>query len=196
MIGTSIENYNEFSEKSAVSEDETSAGESGKTSAVVYLDFSSNDKKSRKNAFRRKWMKKSAERKTADTSIGWDLARKNYWVAGAGILAILVLHLFFQISFVQNQAVQTVDKLPIINSQIEELTETLPMPETDYESKIEAKYKLPNADTEIKSKSAAPILKLKTAPTAIPLKRKDSPTAPRETRAERLRRVEKMLTGV
>ncbi|MEO8074566.1 MAG: protein kinase [Acidobacteriota bacterium] len=187
------------------------------SAAVFSIDFSQNENKFKKGVFRRNWRKRRNETKaTADAPINWKLAQKNLWVGGAGILAIVVLHFFFQVSFIKNDLAQMEKQLPEIEPinevkpfaktepfvEVEPFAETDPFvkqidddetdePATKTETAAEMKTKKREVlrKPEIVSPPVQP--RTRTAPTRTVIKRKE----PLETRAERLRRAEKILTG-
>ncbi len=192
-------------------------GRSGNKSAAEYsIDFSRDDNKFFKNAFKRSRSKASEMHKNvAETPVNWKLAQKNIWVGGAGILAIVALHFFFQFSFINNDAVEMVKELnkpeqiaeikPFAEVEQVEKVETFPeidpfvnqiddkavKSETNYESNVEAKPKKSEFVKKPEIVSQPVQVRPKTAPPRNVNRNKEM----KETRAERLRRAEKILTG-
>ncbi len=181
------------------------------SAAVFSIDFSQNENKFKKGVFRRNWRKRRNETKaTADAPINWKLAQKNLWVGGAGILAIFVLHFFFQVSFIKNDLAQMEKQLSGIEpiNEVKPFVEVEPFAETDpFDKQIdddETAEPATKTETaaEMKTKKRKVLRKpeivsppvqprTRTAPTRTVIKSKE----PLETRAERLRRAEKILTG-
>ena len=188
------------------------------SAAVFSIDFSPNESKFKKSAFRRNWRKGRNENEpAADAPINWKLAQKNLWVGGAGILAIFVLHFFFQVSFIKNDLAQMEKQLTEIDpinevkpfTKTEPFVEDEPFAETDpfvkqiddddetsepaAKTETAAEIKTKKREVSRKPEVASPPVqpRTRTAPTRTVIKRKE----PLETRAERLRRAEKILTG-
>ncbi|CAN5160796.1 hypothetical protein BH20ACI1_BH20ACI1_21930 [soil metagenome] len=191
-------------------------GRSGNNSAAVYsIDFSQDENKFVKNAFQGSRKKARDENKTsADVPFNWKLAKKNFWVAGAGVLAIFVLHFFFQVSFINTDIAQTnkeliqAEQVTEVESfdEIEPTAEAEPFDEIDpFVKQIAEKPAEPAAEyaakAEIKSTKPEVVRKPTVAsPTVQPRPKAPPPRTlrkkePQETRAERLRRAERILTG-
>ena len=111
-----------------------------------------------------------------------ELAQKHRNKFGAAIFAIIALHFISQFVFFQSD-----------NSQIEEN-----LPKIENEQTVEIKTENQPSEPDIVAKpetTAAPTIvqpERKIAPPQTLIKKKE----PRESRAERLRRAEKLLTGV
>lgn len=127
------------------------------------------------------------------------IQRKSYLMGITGIVAIIVLQAAFQFYFIQDEnlraaetliaddrAVEKSDEEPL-NTEISEIKE-----EAKIETKAEAKKIVENNVT--KSKKSAPEVRrdLQATPSRIIFRKRES----RESTAERLRRAEKILTGV
>lgn len=191
-------------------------------SPVYSLDFSRDENKTFKNAFRRRRLKARGESKSdTDTQLNWKLAQKNFWVAGAGVLAIVVLHFFFQVSSIQTEVAQVekgltenkqaVSAKPL--SETERITEpdssaktdpfvkqfdensvenSVDAPEVKYENRIESKAKKSVSARNAEVISPPVQSRPKFASPRIIIRKKEPQ---QQTRAERLRRAEKILTG-
>ena len=198
-------------------------GNSDINNAAVYsVDFSRGENISVKNAFRQSRSKARGESKSADNAlVNWKLAQKNLLVAGAGVLTIVVLHFFFQISFLQSDVAQ-IEKGLIENgpsaaveqsAETEQITEPDLLAETDpFAKQIDEKSAETSPDeSEAKFENGAEIKRKKSevvrkpAIVSPPVQFKSKAAPPRsstrkkepqqQTRAERLRRAEKILTG-
>ncbi len=174
------------------------------------MDFSKKETKFFKNAFKRNTSEPhEISKNTPDVPVNWKLAKKNVWVGGTGILAIVALHFFFQFSFINNDAVQVVKELTA-TVQVEEVeqvkkVETFPDVDPFFNQVDEKNGEAPNNDTtnaeKITKKYEAARKPQNTSPSVQPrrqvapprniIRKKES----QETRADRLRRAEKILTG-
>lgn len=113
--------------------------------------------------------------------------RKLYIKAGAAIVAIIILHFVSQFIFIQNEKpVSEVSSAAAKNEQSVESIESIEI-KTEDESKTSEIVKAP-----IPVPPAAVQPEIKIAPSQMVIKKKE----PRESRAERLRRAERLLTGV
>ena len=192
-------------------------GRSGNNNTAEYsVDFSQDKRKFFNRAFRRKLSNDSDTGKTPiEASVNWKLAQKNVWVGGAGILAIVALHFFFQFSSVNNEAVQMVkdlnqtkvaaefnqtveteqdkkvESLPDIDPFTKQIGEKIDESELNNEVKSKAKSKKPEFAGKPEIVTPSIQLRQKPSPSRIIIKKKST----QETRAERLRRAEKILTG-
>ena len=112
--------------------------------------------------------------------------RKLYIKAGAVIFAIIILHFVSQFIFIQNEKLES------------EITSAVTEPEQSVESiksaEIKTEAKTKNVEIVKAPVPAAPTVQPepKIAPSRTILKKKET----RESRAERLRRAERILTGV
>lgn len=113
-------------------------------------------------------------------------SRKLYIKAGTAIFAIIILHFVSQFIFIQNEKLES------------ELTSAVTEPERSVESidsnEIKTEAKTRTSEIIKAPVPAAPILQPETkiAPSRTAIKKKE----PRESRAERLRRAERILTGI
>jgi cytoskeletal protein RodZ len=115
------------------------------------------------------------------------LTRRNNTIAGAAILAVIVLHFVSQFVFFQGE--NPAPKIEAINQPIAEIkSENAPVAEIKTESEAK-KPEIADAPDAI-----PPIVQPepKNAPSRVVIKKKES----RESRAERLRRAERILTGI
>ncbi len=129
--------------------------------------------------------------------------RKNYAILSRTILAIVVLHFAFQFSFIQSENFRLLQNLTKNwqFGQTENIAENTSVPEITkaYE---EEKVKAEPVEKEVKKAKPITVKKRQTS-TAVRKRTRPEPTqnvikrkAPQpETRAERLRRAEKILTG-
>ena len=183
---------------------------------VFSIDFSKSEKTFSKTALKRNWSKKRGEvQEITDAPFNWKLAQKNVLVGGAGIFGIVVLHFFFQFFFFQEAAFekdltrteQIVEVKPYSDQSAEETAEPfventvedISEPERAYKNIVEAETDV----SEIKSKKNPSAVKEKTIAPSVQVKQKVTPPrnvtrkkGSQETRAERLKRAEKLLTGV
>ena len=112
--------------------------------------------------------------------------RRRNAIAVAAILAIGILHFAFQMSFIQRE-----------NKENPYASEMVVAPSKVVERSIviaSSEFEMNEAD-DVKREKAAPAFKqarIETAPSKMPSKKNDFA----ETRAERLRRAEKILTGI
>ena len=148
--------------------------------------------------------------------------QKHYWIASGAILAIIVFHFVFQFSFIQNENFQAARNLLEVNliekkgQRIEKTADNIIVPEifeTDFEeitseneTMPEENETLPEAKNVTKKRKSEVKRKARTVSPPIQNRQKNAISRPRkvikknlpqpETRAERLRRAEKILTGV
>lgn len=130
-------------------------------------------------------------------------------IIGGGILAVLVLHFVFQFSFIQNENLQTIQDVtravpferykdlpkPVVENAVETESEQeteIVEDETASEAETEDIHKPQKAKVLRKSKPVQ--IRSKPAPSRTVI-RKKTPPSQTETRAERLRRAERILTG-
>ena len=134
--------------------------------------------------------------------------QKHYWIASGAIVAIIIFHFVFQFSFIQNEYVRKMQNLPNIgqfneseqvaeNIEIPEIdkTEAIEKPETE-EAKPETKVAIKPAKSEIKKPRTVSPPAQNASKSVRPRKNIKRNVPQPETRAERLRRAEKILTGV
>lgn len=121
------------------------------------------------------------------------LTLNHYTIAGAGIFAVIVLHFVFQFAFIQSEnfrsALVSIQPEPMRGKSLEIKIE-------DNASKSDKNINNINEEASkmeigVSTKTAAP-----QQPKIVPSKTVEKKKEPRENRAERLRRVEKILTGV
>ena len=112
--------------------------------------------------------------------------RKLYIKAGAAIFAIIILHFVSQFIFIQNEKHES--EITSAATEIEQSSESIKSTEIKTEDKTKTSEIVKAPVT------AAPIVQPETkiAPSRTVIKKKE----PRESRAERLRRAERILTGV
>lgn len=135
--------------------------------------------------------------------------QKHYWIASGAIFAIIVFHFVFQFSFIQNEYFKKMQNLSNIEqfNEPEQIAENIVIPETDEkeitektgEAKPEQKLVYKTVKPEITRKprvASPPVRKRSKAVIARPRKVLKDNVPQSETRAERLRRAEKILTGV
>ena len=177
-----------------------------KTAAVYSVNFAANKKKFTDKVF----IKNSPKPKEVGKSV---VRRKkeHFALAGLAICAIIVFHLAFQFSFIQSENVKIVEELSK-NEQPEEaenfsepIDENVVEPDINDAVEMEAEQtESEKAETRIKYETEKPenIVKPKTVSSRVQPRPKTAPRSVikkkdrRETRAERLRRAEKILTGV
>lgn len=116
------------------------------------------------------------------------LTRRNNTIAGAAILAVIVLHFVSQFVFFQSE--KPAFKNEAISQPIAEIKS-----ENDSRIEIETEFEAKKPDVaEVPDAAVSPTVQPEpgtVAPSRI-VKKKET----RETRAERLRRAEKFLTGI
>lgn len=125
--------------------------------------------------------------------------KRNYAVLSGTIFAIVVLHFAFQFSFIQSENFRILQNLTSLGefgetAKIAENTSVPEITETDDEKVNEkAAVKIKRAKVVKKRQISKPIKK---RTTITPKRNSVNKKAPQpETRAERLRRAEKILTG-
>ena len=134
--------------------------------------------------------------------------QKHYWIASGAIVAIMIFHFVFQFSFIQNESFRKMQNLPNIGQLNipEQVAENIEIPEmNESEAAEEPEMEEAKPETEVATKSAKPEIK-KPRTVSPPAQNPSKSVRPRknikrnvpqpETRAERLRRAEKILTGV
>lgn len=114
---------------------------------------------------------------------------------GAAIFAVIVLHFVSQFVFIQNEKIasetETGDKQIVkIKPEIEQRAKAEPENEARSGAENKPKYEARSSDTETTPDAAPPESKI--APSRTVIKKKESG----ESKAERLRRAERILTGV
>lgn len=151
------------------------------------------------------------------SSVRQPSGQKHFWIAGGAIAAIIVSHFVFQFLFIQSENVRLTEDL--VKTEKVEQTESFVKPvseaviqphatnkiEDEPETVVETAVKTEDAAKKSQETKKAQITKKsptvlppaqvkpnKTTPTRV-INRKNDES---ETRAERLRRVEKALTGV
>ena len=116
--------------------------------------------------------------------------RKHYSKAGAAILAIIILHFVSQFTFLQNENFES----ERVSAKVEDLRNNKQDNEQNVE--IETQYEVKDSGV-----MQTPVLndvpptarhKSEIAPSRTVIKKKE----PRESRTERLRRAERILTGI
>ena len=116
--------------------------------------------------------------------------RKHYSKAGAAILAIIILHFVSQFIFLQNENYES--------EQVSAKTEGIRNNEQNNEQNVEVKTEYEARDSGI-IQTPVPVAVPPTArrkPEIAPLQKIINKKEPRESRTERLRRAERILTGV
>lgn len=121
------------------------------------------------------------------------LTLNHYTIAGAAIFAIIVLHFVFQFAFIQREnfrsALISIQPEPLKEKSVEiRIEENSSKLDVNTNKADENKSKI---DTISSSETVAP-QQSEIVPSKTVVKKKET----RETRAERLRRAEKVLTGV
>lgn len=143
--------------------------------------------------------------------------QKHFWIAGGAIAAIIVAHFVLQFSFIQSENVRltenpvNIEKVEQTESFVKPVTQAASQPqaigEIEDESETFVETAVKKEDTAKRRQEARKIQVMKRSPTVLPpAQSKPNKTTPtravnrkndeEETRAERLRRVEKALTGV
>lgn len=177
-----IDNLGDLAKNSPVASPETASND--KNIAVYSVNFSpgKNQNRSRKSGSN----PISANEQTAAQNKNFFLqnsGKSRLTIVGAGILALLLLHFVWQISLIQSENPRVVE-MPIQTGQSEK----------QIVAEIEPEYEAKNRDIVKPPKIVAPVepplTEIKPSQTVFRKK------APVETRAERLRRVEKALTGI
>lgn len=127
------------------------------------------------------------------------IQRKSYLMGITGIVAIIVLQAAFQFYFIQDENLRAAETLIADDRAFEKINEeplNTEIPEIKEEAKIETKTETKKIveNNVTKSKKLAPEVRrdLQATPSRIIFRKKES----RESTAERLRRAEKILTGV
>lgn len=125
----------------------------------------------------------SLEETNAQTRFSKIIFKRRNAIGIAAILTIGILHFAFQISFIQSEKTQVAENPVKIETVSEQPAETKP-----------SEFEVKKADIILPPKPAPQIKQRQPelAPAKPQLKKKDSV----ETRAERLRRAEKILTGI
>lgn len=130
--------------------------------------------------------------------------KQQHLMAIVGILAIIVLQSVFQFSFIQDENIRIAEDLaenvlpvkPIAEKNVKPEIEEPEVSELKKDNQIEPKtdYKKSKAEVLTSRKNIAPKVQrdVRENPSNTPLRKKDS----QETTAERLRRTEKILTGI
>jgi type IV secretory pathway VirB10-like protein len=119
-----------------------------------------------------------------EASIRTRPAQRHYTVAGAAILVIIILHFVSQFIFVQSE--KTSQKIEAISHQSVEVMPENAEVETESAARQPEAEPVPDVDVpEVQPET-------KTVQTRVVIKKKET----RESRTERLRRAEKLLTGV
>ena len=124
------------------------------------------------------------------------IARKHYIVLGAAILVITVTHFVLQLSFIQTKNLQVTEDLQVVETSVENV-EPGEQTVVNKEQRFDAK--------EYKTKKTKNTFAPKTVKAIVQRQPEREPPTPRilpkkrvfgESRAARLRRAEKILTGV
>jgi serine/threonine protein kinase len=154
-----------------------------KNVAVYSVNFS--EKKSAEEKFKNVSSvedDQSASRNKTSTARKWQRSRSA--IAGASILAILVAHFVWQFYFVRKENLQIAEAPSKV---VEEAEKQIVEAQPQYEAKNQENAEQPKIKAPVVESPQSEI-----KPSQTVLKKK----APVETRAERLRRVEKALTGI
>ena len=117
-------------------------------------------------------------------------AQWHYTAAGAAILVIIILHFVSQFMFFQSE--KTSQEIEAINHRSVEIKPEIEPSgaiETEGETKKPEVADIPNA-------APAPVVQPQSKPAPPPSRVVIKKKEPRESRAERLRRAEKLLTGI
>lgn len=121
------------------------------------------------------------------------LTPNHYTIAGAAIFAIIVLHFVFQFTFIQSENFRSA----LISIQPEPIREkSLEIKIEENTSKLDKNIKKVDGNVSKIETINSPKTVAPQQPKIIPSKTVVEKKEPRETRAERLRRAEKILTGV
>lgn len=117
-------------------------------------------------------------------------APRHYTIAGAAILAVIILHFVSQFIFFQSEKISP--KTEAINHRSVEIEpEIEPIAEFTTESAAKKPSPVRKPETVAPTVTVQPEIK-PAPPSRVVIKKKE----PRQSRAERLRRAEKLLTGV
>ena len=127
------------------------------------------------------------------------LRQKRYAAAAVAIAAVIVLHFVFQFSFIQKQNLRLAEE-SVRSAPLDALPDEKPEPRQEAEKEIietknrdyESKFEGVKAKPKIVSTTPVRPPPEKSPPARKAVKKK----APAESRAERLRRAEKILTGI
>ena len=169
-----------------------------KKSADFSIDFATNKKR-----FTEKVFIKNSPKAFEDGKSKVRVKQARYVFAGSAICAIIIFHLVFQFSFIQSENVKMVRELSK-NEQPEEKY-TAPIIENNDEPDINDVKETAAEETETKIDYKKPVITAKPKEPAPRVQPPPKPThsqnvirksEPQESRAERLRRAEKILTGV
>lgn len=128
--------------------------------------------------------KTAAGRMTAQNSFSRIVFKRRNAVAVAAILAIGVLHFVFQMSFIRTEVSKSSPAIEVPPVKVE------PVRAAPAAAPVEFKAKKINAELPSKNLPATKQRQSEIAPA------RPQPKKPVETRAERLRRAERILTGV
>jgi serine/threonine protein kinase len=189
----SVENTsNEFQKTSEDLVEKTDPGSSDeKVFSVCAVDFSQTENKFLEKDFNLN----TAQSKELDNSSGKTQQRR-YKVAGAAICAMIVLHFFWQFSFIQSEKLRTAEtaiKESMPEKTVMESEKDQPRIELEKDESIQSVDELKNSGDINSEKAIQPSddtqAETKSAPTDS--KKKTTP----ESKNERLRRAEKLLTG-
>lgn len=110
---------------------------------------------------------------------------KHYTIIGAVILAITVMHFVLQISFIQKENLRAVETAPEIVQPPEQAVQVIEINPKEYEVRKVEIITIPEVVQPVAPRQT------EAAPVRIPSRKKPV----RESRAERLRRAERILTG-
>lgn len=122
------------------------------------------------------------------------IARKHYIIVGAAILVITVTHFVLQLSFIQTKNLQITEDLQVVETPVENVKLDKQPVGNKVEEFVAKEYKT----TKIKDITAPKIVKpaARRQPEIAPPRILSKKKVNRESRAARLRRAEKILTGV
>lgn len=123
------------------------------------------------------------------------IARKHYIIVGAAILVITVTHFVLQLSFIQTKNLQVTEDLQVIETPIENVKLDKQTVDNKEEEFVAKEYKVKKTKEITAPKTVKPIVR-RQPETAPPLRILSGKKVNRESRAARLRRAEKILTGV
>ncbi len=130
--------------------------------------------------------------------------KRNYAIASGAIFAIIVFHFVFQFSFIQSENFRSLQNLTLTGqfNDTRQIAENIVVPEINKAEeedekpkvKIKTEYQTKKPDVTKKPEITPPPIqsRRKTAPVRTIIKRK---VPQPETRAEQLRRAERILTG-
>jgi len=123
------------------------------------------------------------------------IARKHYIIVGVAILVITVTHFVLQLSFIQTKNLQITENLQVIETSVENVKLDKQIVDNKEEEFVAKEYKAKKIKDITAPKTVKPVVR-RQPETAPPPRILPGEKVNRESRAARLRRAEKILTGV